>query len=104
MTDFAKSLEKYIYRSTLTESQLAKIDVYKRQGQTFRAGTIGTLAEKTAYGYARGYFEDHQIEKRSCELTRLASGCVGVRRTTGQHPVSYTHLKGKGRQNSAGGQ
>ena len=56
------------------------------KGQTFRAGTIGTLAEKTAYGYARGYFEDHHIEKRSCELTRLASGCVGVRRTTGQHP------------------
>ena len=54
--------------------------------QTFRAGTIGTLAEKTAYGYARGYFEDHHVEKRSCELTRLASGCVGVRRTTGQHP------------------
>ena len=56
------------------------------KGQTFRAGTIGTLAEKTAYGYARGYFEDHNIEKRGCELTRLASGCVGVRRTTGQHP------------------
>ncbi len=56
------------------------------KGQTFRAGTIGTLAEKTAYGYARGYFEDHHMEKRSCELTRLASGCVGVRRTTGQHP------------------
>lgn len=56
------------------------------KGQTFRAGTIGTLAEKTAYGYARGYFEDHHVEKRSCELTRLASGCVGVRRTTGQHP------------------
>ena len=56
------------------------------KGQTFRAGTIGTLAEKTAFGYARGYFEDHQMEKRTCELTRLASGCVGVRRTTGQHP------------------
>ena len=56
------------------------------KGQTFRAGTIGTLAEKTAYGYARGYFEDHHVEKRSCELTRLASSCVGVRRTTGQHP------------------
>lgn len=56
------------------------------KGQAFRAGTIGTLAEKTAYGYARGYFEDHHMEKRSCELTRLASGCVGVRRTTGQHP------------------
>ena len=56
------------------------------KGQTFRAGTIGTLAEKTAFGYARGYFEDRQIHKRSCELARLASGCVGVRRTTGQHP------------------
>ncbi len=56
------------------------------KGQTFRAGTIGTLAEKTAYGYAMGYFEDHGEEKRSCELTRLSSGCVGVRRTTGQHP------------------
>ena len=55
-------------------------------GQTFRAGTIGTLAEKTAYGYARGYYEDHEIHKRSCELERIAEGCVGVRRTSGQHP------------------
>lgn len=55
-------------------------------GQTFRAGTIGTLAEKTAFGYARGYYEDREIHKRGCELARIAEGCVGVRRTTGQHP------------------
>lgn len=55
-------------------------------GQTFRAGTIGTLAEKTAFGYARGYYEDREIHKRGCELARIAGGCVGVRRTTGQHP------------------
>ena len=55
-------------------------------GQTFRAGTIGTLAEKTAYGYVMHYCEDHGIKKRSAEMERIASGCVGVRRTTGQHP------------------
>lgn len=55
-------------------------------GQTFRAGTIGTLAEKTAFGYARGYYEDREVHKRGCELARIAEGCVGVRRTTGQHP------------------
>ncbi|NLL93821.1 MAG: PolC-type DNA polymerase III [Clostridiales bacterium] len=56
------------------------------KGQTFRAGTIGTLAEKTAYGYVKGYYEDRGITKRSCEIERIAKGCVGVRRTTGQHP------------------
>ena len=55
-------------------------------GQTFRAGTIGTLAEKTAFGYVKGYYEDREIHKRGCELARIAEGCVGVRRTTGQHP------------------
>ena len=55
-------------------------------GQTFRAGTIGTVAEKTAFGYVRGYFEDKGIRKRSCEIERIASGCVGIHRTTGQHP------------------
>ncbi len=56
------------------------------EGQTFRAGTIGTLADKTAYGYAMHYFEDIGEHKRSCEIDRIIQGCVGVRRTTGQHP------------------
>lgn len=55
-------------------------------GQTFRAGTIGTLAEKTAFGYVYKYFEEKEIHKRRAEMERIAQGCVGVRRTTGQHP------------------
>ena len=55
-------------------------------GQTFRAGTIGTVAEKTACGYVRKYFEEHGIPKRNCEISRIAQGCIDVRRTTGQHP------------------
>lgn len=55
-------------------------------GQTFRAGTIGTLAEKTAYGYVYKYFQEKDIHKRRPEMERIAQGCVGVRRTTGQHP------------------
>ncbi len=55
-------------------------------GQTFRAGTIGTLADKTAFGYIKNYYEEHGVRKRNCEIDRIVQGCVGVRRTTGQHP------------------
>ena len=55
-------------------------------GQTFRAGTIATLADKTAFGYVKNYFEEHGSHKRNCEIDRIVQGCVGVRRSTGQHP------------------
>ncbi len=56
------------------------------KGQTFKAGTVGTVAEKTAYGFALKYDEDHGITHRKAELERISAGCVGVRRATGQHP------------------
>ncbi|MDE6435296.1 MAG: PolC-type DNA polymerase III [Lachnospiraceae bacterium] len=56
------------------------------KGHAFRAGTIGTIAEKTAEQLVYKYYQEREITKRRCELTRIAQGCVGVKRTTGQHP------------------
>ncbi|MCH5256838.1 MAG: PolC-type DNA polymerase III [Lachnospiraceae bacterium] len=55
-------------------------------GQTYRAGTIGTLADKTAFGYVKNYYEERGQRKRMCEINRIVAGCTGVRRSTGQHP------------------
>ncbi|MCL2050144.1 MAG: PolC-type DNA polymerase III [Lachnospiraceae bacterium] len=56
------------------------------EGQTFRAGTISTLADKTAFGYVKKYYDERGIIKRNCEIDRIVMGCTGIRKSTGQHP------------------
>ena len=62
------------------------VEVIFGEGKAFRAGTIGTMAEKTALAYVYKYFEERHETKRRAEMRRLAEGCTGAKRTTGQHP------------------
>ncbi len=62
------------------------VEVIFGEGKAFRAGTIGTMAEKTALAYVYKYFQERHTIKRRAEMKRLGEGCTGVKRTTGQHP------------------
>ena len=64
------------------------------EDNVYRAGTIGTVAEKTAFGFVKGFIEDRGLKMRTAEVERIANGCTGVKRTTGQHPGGIVVIPG----------